>query len=729
MMRQLANSLGGLGDSSAFAVPIPLTSKTLGDALDFAGTATRKLTDPLVIPGTDDPNFSTADELADRFAVALGLDPSYVDAGYDSASDELTFRLSFQESYSPGTAGVDLGIDLDPLGEFSFSSDFTLNASAGADFTFGIYLGDLAPGQSLADRFFIEDAKLAASISLAANNLAAAAKIGMLGVGINNGNAVLDAAASVELQNPLAGTSAATLAAVPDDFVGPLQASFFPTAGPTTKPNRLPLPSFASLLLNDPASLIAPRRLDNLMPGNSVNVSQLTASQTEPVIVIDPTDPQRQFVASNDFRGNGMIVSYSTDGGATWSSRRIATGPAGDKYEAGCCDPAATFDKFGNLYFAYLSQSKQVVTILLSRDGGQSFEATPVGEFRVPLGQTMTYDRPVLGSGPAGDPAGNDAAVWVAYFERPEVGLKVAGLRVAGPDRADIGAFGTPQLLAASTVNNFPDLAVGPKGQVAVISQTAGLDNGPSRLDVAIDPDGLGPQPFGPLIFVTDTGVGAKEKINPQPDRHITAAPSIAYALSGPNVGDLYVVYTEQPDPTNRPNDTDIVLKYSKKDGAANSWNSTPIAVSHAPVGSSQFFPSLAVDPKSGNIAVGWYDTRSDTTNNKKVEFWGALSNDGGKSFGAETKISTGQSDEANADNDPNNPSPEDHLTDIDFGDYTGLDFFNGELVAAWADNSAGGRFDIYTAKITLAPATPTPSTPLNLAAAASSFAAAATGS
>src|SRR5205823_1047546 len=98
---------------------------------------------------------------------------------------------------------------------------------------------------------FIRDAELSASLSLAATNVAAAAKIGFLGVGVTGGSASLEAAATVRLQNPLATSPASPLASQPIGADLPL-ADTMPPA------DNLPLPTFTSLLLSNPGSLIAP---------------------------------------------------------------------------------------------------------------------------------------------------------------------------------------------------------------------------------------------------------------------------------------------------------------------------------------------------------------------------------------------------------------------------------------------------------------------------------------
>ncbi|WP_428938046.1 hypothetical protein [Fontivita pretiosa] len=689
LLRQLAAGLGRISDSPVFDVPIPFTSKSLGEAIDFAASATTKLTDPLV-DSSGQPNFTSAQDLAVRLAVALGLDPSTINLRYDPATKDLTYRVSFAHAFS-GTAAINLGTSLAPVAELGFSSQFDLEARAGADFTFGVNLTPLQGEQTLGDKFFIQNATLAGSVNLSASDIDALARIGFLGIGVENGNGTLAASAMVQLQNP-----SATLTRDSDGTA-----------------NRVSLAELLGAVLNNPSALIRPAQSGPLMPGVSVNVSQMAGNQMEPVIVIDPTDPRRMFIASNRDRAGSMMAAVSSDGGATWTSRLIATGPTsggGDGFDFGCCDPAATFDRFGNLYFAYLNNPHDKVIVLISSDGGQSFSL--LREFTVPRpapNTTPKLDRPVLASGPGDSP--DNASVWLAFRDdtpgSATPGIVVAGARVSAKGKQNVGAFGSLQSVPGSSFGNFPDLAVGPRGQVLVAWQFADITvaEGPSTISVSLDPDGLNTaQGFGPAQLVTNTNVGPKDGIPAQPDRKITAAPRIGYALAGPYIGRAYVLYTDEKLDSmgHETSDTNIVLRYSDKDGAMGSW-SKPVGVSIDSGTNSQFFGQLAVDPKTGYVAASWYDARNDPMN-KKVQLFATVSTDGGASFRQNTQVSLGQSDQAAAE-------PHEG-TNIDFGDYTGLAFFDGSFYPAWADNAttAGGKFDIYTCKITVSsPSSPAP--------------------
>src|SRR6185436_10500901 len=103
------------------------------------------------------------------------------------------------------------------------------------------------------------------------------------------------------------------------------------------------------------ADRLEPRQLfASVSPFPNVDVAPLEDNQSEAAIAVDPTNPNRVFAASNDSASDpGIIVAFSTDGGANWTHRIIGDGL--DGLPAACCDPSAAFDSFGNLFFCYLN--------------------------------------------------------------------------------------------------------------------------------------------------------------------------------------------------------------------------------------------------------------------------------------------------------------------------------------------------------------------------------------
>lgn len=429
----------------------------------------------------------------------------------------------------------------------------------------------------------------------------------------------------------------------------------------------------------------------------NVNVSTRTGNQTEATVAINPTNAQQIFVASNDeSTGQGVLAARSNNAGANWTVTNLATNA--DGFTGACCDPSATWDQFGNLFFTYLNTANapRSVELLLSTDGGANW--TSLGPLATSTA-APNVDQPTVAVG-----AGS---VWVSYRDAAGT-ISVRGAQVTG--LGAVGAFGAAQVATNSNSGNFGDIAIGPAGQVMVTYQIPSTGQGPATIFVNVDADGLGAGAFGARVAATTTNVGGFDFFPAQPDRSVDAEAGLAYDRSGgPRNGRVYLVYTdEQPDESN---DLDIFVRFSNDNGA--NW-SAPVQVNDDATMRTQFLPRIALDQTTGDIAVSWHDARGDDgagphasdldgTANNDAQFWGSFSFDGGANFVPNFQISQGTSDEDGAE------PPGAGFLDIDYGDYTGAAFQAGILYPVWADNSNSTAdnpdgtlltFDIYTARI-----------------------------
>jgi hypothetical protein len=114
-----------------------------------------------------------------------------------------------------------------------------------------------------------------------------------------------------------------------------------------------------------------------------------------------------------------------------------------------------------------------------------------------------------------------------------------------------------------------------------------------------------------------------------------------------------------------------------------------------------QAIPSLAVDAQ-GQITVVWYDTRRDPLQ-QNLDVFGTVSNDGGKTFSANFRVSDTTFNPAAGAFIAANGQSSDYL-----GDRIGLVAVGGVAYAVWTD-TRGGSQDIYLQKysLTLPPAPP----------------------
>jgi hypothetical protein len=219
-----------------------------------------------------------------------------------------------------------------------------------------------------------------------------------------------------------------------------------------------------------------------------------------------------------------------------------------------------------------------------------------------------------------------------------------------------------------------------------------------------LDPDGLGPKQFNstfstvtippPAAQTKSTNVSGHLSIPAQAQRTVDAEPEVAYDRSGgPHSGRVYLVYTDAPSVGSA--DTNTFVRFSDDNGKT--W-SARVRVNDDAGATSQFFPKLAVDQGTGQLAVTWLDCRNDAVNNVNTEMFGTVSLDGGVTFLPNVQIAAQPSTSA-----PSRPD--------EYGDYSGVAFVAGKFFADWPDNSnstndnpngAGNLANLYTASVTV---------------------------
>ena len=441
------------------------------------------------------------------------------------------------------------------------------------------------------------------------------------------------------------------------------------------------------------------------------DVSERPGNEGENTIAANPTDP-RNVVAMTCPVGrtnlDGLFLGVSFDGGRTWTRRLFATGA-----QVGhTCDERLAWDRYGNLWMTHLT-AKGHVFVGVSTDGGRRFakvtDIVPTG----PKGSTALKAGKATGalSGRPDRFLGNVAdepfvavgpdSVWVSYTSVPAGVMQAAGAKVTG--RGRFGSFSRPQSVPTSRGDgDFGGIAIGPRGQALAIYENVARTFC-SRIYTALDPDGLGPRGFGRPRLLARTHVQASDLIPAQPDRGIDAEPKLAWDTgSGPYHGRMYAVWT-QAAPRNNDN-LNVMFQYSENSGRT--WTKA-IPLNDAQTVNSQFFPAIAVDQATGNLAAGWYDCRNAQGQgghgcrrpDTYTQFWATYSTDGGMSFAPDFRVSQGTS------------NAKDTHSFFDYGDYTQVAFQSHRFYPAWSDNSDSTgtnpdgklhQFDLYTAPVTI---------------------------
>ena len=433
---------------------------------------------------------------------------------------------------------------------------------------------------------------------------------------------------------------------------------------------------------------VASDAVAQLVGNTDRNTSKLTNYQNECAITKNPSNKLQLFASCNT-SGAGLYAARSTDGGATWTypdaDKTLADGDA-NQGPLACCDPTLAWDTFGNLYLGYLGNAN-TVEVLRSTDAGLTF--TSLATF------SGSVDQPTLVAENTTDPAA-PVAIWVVWNQSGS--MRARGAPVTGLGAA--GAFTALQNIPGTTGCSFGDVAVAPSGVVVQACQNPTGGQGPANILVNTDADGIGAGNFGATVTATATNVGGFDFIPAQNVRSIDAEAGLAYDrnAASPHFGRLYLMYTEEAAPEN--NDTNIMVRFSDNDGAT--W-SAPVRVDGDAGTRSQFLPKIATNRISGNVAVCWHDARNSAGNDTMQEFCNMATPAGantGTWIGA-VHVSDGTSTGTGGS------PPAAGTLDIQYGDYSGMAYFQGIVHPLWADNSGStgdnpdaARFDAYTDRV-----------------------------
>ena len=437
--------------------------------------------------------------------------------------------------------------------------------------------------------------------------------------------------------------------------------------------------------------------------------------QNEIRITRNPTDANNFVVAYNDGSGaasSPLGVSFSLDGGATWSDRQLSvpTHPVLGTPDDGLSlsiifDPFVDSDSNGNLYAGYIATDGSAggpggIYIERSTDKGQTWSGPTNIAFDVragpppmpPMPDPYRFnDRPDM----TVDGSDNVYVVWIRdvgvsqptsdiYFSKsppPPIGLDFTG-GVAGSVAAQTvndlpGGMPTPPL---SDFANAPDVAVAADGTVYVAWIDVDVTDpnpkpGTLHLDVSAD---------GGVTFGTDL---VAQSITALANRLATTAGGMDDARSGSypaiatdpsSSATVYMVYAADPTGSD---ESDVFFIRSANSGAT--W-SAPLRIHDDLTTRDQFHPAIAVKP-NGTIDVAWYDKRNSATD-AAWDVYAAKSTDGGVSFSTNARVT-----DTTFATPVNLPGTEPWL-----GEYLGLEVDSTTAFFAFTSGTGDSRGDVY---------------------------------
>lgn len=446
----------------------------------------------------------------------------------------------------------------------------------------------------------------------------------------------------------------------------------------------------------DGAEDLRPTIGENLPATANAAVSAIASNS--PMLAVDPTEPRFVVMANRiDADDFSCALQVSGDGGQNFvPANPVPTLPEGAEK---CYGPEVAFDKDGVLYYLFVALQgigNQPMGVFLTTSTDRS------GTFSEPLqllgprnfGVRMAIDR-AAGSG------GRMHLVWLAANTDPGLNSLPTPPNPIMSAYSDDGGHTLSTPVQVSDPNRqfvvAPALTLGPDHRVHVAYYDLGRDQrdyhgleGPTWEEpwsVVVAASADGGRTFGAGSLVDD---------NVMPTERVllifTMPPP---TLAADDRGRLFVAWHDA-----RNTDSDVFLRRSVDGGRtwAGAQRLNDDAVGN---GKDQYQPRLAVAP-NGRLDAIFYDRREDPGNTGYDVFY-TFSTDGGRTFSANTKVTTRRSSARGPRYLQSPPGV------FEYGSRMGLLATNDGAVAAWTDgrNATSATYqDVFTAVVRLAKAT-----------------------
>lgn len=427
----------------------------------------------------------------------------------------------------------------------------------------------------------------------------------------------------------------------------------------------------------------------------NINISEaFAADQNETSVAISPTDPKRILVGANDYRSfNALWKFLSTDGGLIWGAASL--NPATNLAVA--TDPAVAFNTNGDAFYTYgridnggSPYPRNDIAAYRSTDGGDSFGDPFIvtSDTSQPNNAQVLADKyyVAIDKGPASSFKNRVYVTWAEYSS----GLSSIKMSYSSNN----GVSWSPKTdVAGQSKFQAPIPATGPSGDVylaylnlynldTIIYFARSSDGGNTiaKREVVGRYSNLG-RPYPPSSADPHPIIKGHLRVN--------SFPSIAVDNSSKHSGRIYIVWASMGA------DGRHHILLTSSDDKGNSWTvPKPIEGDTSSLATDKFFPWVAVDDKTGDVGVVFYDSRMDAPENQLTDAFMAHSNDGGATF-AIARIS-------DISFNPSVAGSTDSLSGGDtlsfFGDYNGIAGSDSVWYPVWTDSRSGYDQDIYTA-------------------------------
>ena len=375
-------------------------------------------------------------------------------------------------------------------------------------------------------------------------------------------------------------------------------------------------------------------------------------------------------------------MSFSTDGGATWSQSSLP-GVTGDARQG---DPTIDWTSDGTAWSVTIGITPMSAALVL-----RTFKS-------VDQGSTWTFDSDVGG----GQTAMDKQALWVDHnpnspFKDNMYLIWHNGKPAFVSRRVGAGGtWGAPVQVSGSETTGTgigSDIKTNQSGDVFAFWN----DTVSRGLFVAKSTDGG--VTFGTPVKIATTNGSFQVGVPAQNSRLVLIYPSGAawrtatedvvvvcwMDLAGGNDCDS----TGDAPGSNVNSNCKTRIFFSRSTDGGATWGS-PIKLSDQNAKNDQIFPRLALDEATGAMMVVYYDTILDP-GRVKTNLWMQQSFDRGVSWTAPVRVTTAETDETSAG----------ATSSFQYGDYIGLTGFSGNFFPCWTDRRSGAAEEIWGAPLT----------------------------